>query len=182
MKQRKGIRNGRNGRPSTRQVHEGPNGSSPAVQTHAEAAAAAVDAAPEAARADVAAAALQAVPDAAKAHVAAAAVGALSAPAKAEVTAAMANELPAGKQEELVERLGGPDQVVTNAIWRWVVMTFAVVLLAATVALVGALFISFWRKVDTTLVQMLLTVFTTVAGILAGFVSGRASTARPRSA
>jgi len=27
---------------------------------------------------------------------------------------------------------------------------------------------------------MILTIFTTVAGILAGFVSGRASTARPR--
>jgi hypothetical protein len=69
---------------------------------------------------------------------------------------------------------------VTNDIWRWIVKTFAFVLAGATVALVAALVVSFWREVDTTLVQMLLTVFTTVAGILAGFVSGRASTGHTR--
>jgi hypothetical protein len=67
---------------------------------------------------------------------------------------------------------------VTNKIWLWIVMTFALVLASATLALVGAVFVSFWRKVDAAMVQMLLTVFTTVAGILAGFVSGRASTGR----
>jgi hypothetical protein len=41
-------------------------------------------------------------------------------------------------------------------------------------------FVSFWREVDTALVQMLLTIFTTTAGILAGFVSGRASTGGTR--
>jgi hypothetical protein len=45
---------------------------------------------------------------------------------------------------------------------------------------VGAIFVGFWRKVDTANVQILLTVFTTSAGILAGFISGRASTSKPR--
>jgi hypothetical protein len=67
---------------------------------------------------------------------------------------------------------------VTNDIWRWIVRTFAFVLAGATAALVAAVFVSFWREIDTTLAQMLLTIFTTTAGILAGFVSGRASTAR----
>ena len=63
-----------------------------------------------------------------------------------------------------------------NDIWRVIVKTFAFVLCAATAALVGAVFVS----VDAAAVQMLLTVFTTTAGILAGFVSGRASTSRAR--
>jgi hypothetical protein len=145
-------------------------------------AAAAAQAAPDAAKPTIAAAAVDGAPDANKADVAVAAVHALPDADKAEVTTAMADRLPASDQDALLDRLGGPDQAVTNAIWKWTVGTFAVVLLAATVALVGALFISFWRKVDTTLVQMLLTIFTTVAGILAGFVSGRASTAKPRRA
>jgi hypothetical protein len=81
------------------------------------------------------------------------------------------------KQGELLERLA-PDQRVTNDIWRWIVGTFAVVLMLATVALVGAVFVSFWHKVDTAMVQIVLTIFTTTAGILAGFVSGRASSRR----
>jgi hypothetical protein len=77
---------------------------------------------------------------------------------------------------KLMDRLA-PDQTMTNDIWRWIVRTFAIVLIGATGALIAAVFISFWRKVDTAMIQIVLTVFTTTAGILAGFVSGRMSRA-----
>jgi hypothetical protein len=60
----------------------------------------------------------------------------------------------------------------------WIVKTFAVVLTGTTLGLIAAVSVSFWHKVDTVLVQILLTVLTTVAGILAGFISGRASKGR----
>ena len=69
-----------------------------------------------------------------------------------------------------------PDQKATNDIWRWIVRTFAIVLVAATLALIAAVIVSFWRKADTAMIQILLTVITTTAGILGGFVSGRMST------
>jgi type IV secretory pathway VirB2 component (pilin) len=63
-----------------------------------------------------------------------------------------------------------PTQPVTDWIWKVTVGVFASVFVLATLALcAGAL----WFKGD---VQTLLTVVTTVAGILAGFISGRAST------
>ena len=95
---------------------------------------------------------MQEVPDEAKADVARVAVGALDRKAK----------------DELLE----PDQRVTNYIWKTIVVTFAVVLFGATAALVAAVFV----EAEAEHIQMLLTIFTTAAGILAGFVSGRAST------
>ena len=63
-----------------------------------------------------------------------------------------------------------PTQPVTDWIWKVTVGVFASVFVIATLALcAGAL----WSQGD---VQTLLTVVTTVAGILAGFISGRAST------
>jgi hypothetical protein len=136
---------------------------------------AAMQAVPDAAKVGFATAAMQAVPDAAKLGMATAAMQAVPDTAKADVATAAVGALDAQAQGELFERLA-PDQVVTNYIWRWIVKTFAFVLSAATVALVAAVFVS----VDAAAVQMLLTVFTTTAGILAGFVSGRASTSRAR--
>ena len=77
---------------------------------------------------------------------------------------------------KLINQLA-PDQAMTNDIWRWIVRTFAIVLIGAMVALMAAVLVSFWRKVDTAMIQIVLTVFTTTAGILAGFVSGRMSRA-----
>ena len=77
---------------------------------------------------------------------------------------------------KLINQLA-PDQAMTNDIWRWIVRTFAIVLVGAMVALMAAVLVSFWRKVDTAMIQIVLTVFTTTAGILAGFVSGRMSRA-----
>jgi hypothetical protein len=169
-------------------VNSVPDAAKPDVVT------AAVEALPHAARADFATATVQALPDATKASVAAAAMNALPDVAKASVATTIMQELPDAAQAdatvaavralpddakgELIQRFA-PDQAVTNDIWRWIVMTFAFVLGCATVALMAAVLVSFWHKVDIALVQMLLTIFTTTAGILAGFVSGRASTTRP---
>ena len=77
--------------------------------------------------------------------------------------------LPAEQRRAIANSLM-PTQPVTDWIWKVTVGVFAFVFILATLALcAGAL----WFKGD---VQTLLTVVTTVAGILAGFISGRAST------
>jgi hypothetical protein len=77
--------------------------------------------------------------------------------------------LPAEQRRAIANSLM-PTQPVTDWIWKVTVGVFACVFVLATLALcAGAL----WFKGD---VQTLLTVVTTVAGILAGFISGRAST------
>jgi hypothetical protein len=83
--------------------------------------------------------------------------------------------MSANAKGELLQRLV-PDQAMTNDIWRWIVRTFSIVLLAATLGLLIAVIASFWRGVDPAMIQIVVTVFTTTAGILAGFVSGRMST------
>jgi hypothetical protein len=95
----------------------------------------------------------------------------------AQVIAAGVQTMSDDAKGQLIDRLA-PDQSVTNDIWRWIVRTFAVVLVGATAALIAAVIVSFWRKVDPAMIQIILTVFTTTAGILAGFVSGRASAQR----
>ena len=64
-----------------------------------------------------------------------------------------------------------PTQGVTNLIWLITVGTFAFVFAAAALTLCGAVV---WG-ISTNL-QTLLTVVTTIAGLLAGFIHGRAST------
>jgi hypothetical protein len=110
------------------------------------------------------------------------ALGKLPDDATARVIAAGLQTMSPDAQGELLERLASPDQKVTNDIWRWIVATFAVVLIGATAALVASVVVSFWHAVDTAMVQIILTIFTTTAGILAGFVSGRASSTRARTA
>jgi hypothetical protein len=72
------------------------------------------------------------------------------------------DEIPAGR----------PTQPVTNWIWLIVVGTFSLVLVGATGGLIWAVFVG---PED---IQLLLTVVTTVAGILAGVISARGSTTR----
>jgi len=132
------------------------------VDVAAAAASAAVDAAPPENKGDVASAA------------AAAAVNAAPLERKGDVATAMIQALPRSARQQTIGRLV-PDQHATNKIWMWIVITFAIVLSASIVALIGAIFVSAWHKVDPADVQVLLTVVTTVAGILAGFIGGRAS-------
>ncbi len=136
--------------------------------------AAAVQNAQDGAKKDVASAAVRAVPDELKADVVAAAVQDAQGETKKDVANAAMNGLSAQDSEEVAGRFL-PDQAVTNKIWLTIVRTFAVVLLGALLALIAGVF----TDVENAQVQILLTVFTTVAGILAGFVSGRASVSRP---
>lgn len=145
--------------------------------TRQAAAASAFDAVPDAEKADAAISAVNAVPDANKADVAKAAVNAVPDANKADAISTAIRSASAEVGQQVLDQLM-PDQKVTNSIWLWIVRTFAFVLGATTLALIGAIFVGFWRKIDTALVQILLTVVTTVAGILAGFISGRASTTK----
>jgi hypothetical protein len=140
---------------------------------------AAVKAAPDAPKADLAAAAVNAASDENKADVAAAAIGAVPNGQKADTITSVINNAPEHVTRRVADQLM-PDQTMANKIWLRIVTTFALVLGATTLALVGAIFVGFWRKVDATNVQILLTVFTTSGGILAGFISGRASTSKAR--
>ena len=177
--------------PSTRK-RSATNGTA----TPHDVAAAAVNAAAEAEDVDIATAAVKVVPEAKKGAIAAAAVNAAPVENKADVATAAVDAVPDARKadtltsairnapqhvtQQVADRLM-PDQVITNKIWFGIVVTFALVLGGTTLGLVGAVFIGFWRKVDAANVQILLTVFTTSAGILAGFISGRASTSKIRS-
>jgi hypothetical protein len=69
----------------------------------------------------------------------------------------------------------GPSQPTLDYIWRWIVKTFAFVLGASTVGLLIVIALdAFTDGVEQTHVQIMLTAFTTVAGILAGFITGQA--------
>jgi hypothetical protein len=139
---------------------------------------AAVQAVPDDAKKDVLAAAVQAVPDDAKKDLVTAAVQDAGGAIKREVADAAVRSLSTEDQEALAERFL-PDQPVTNEIWLTVVRTFAVVLIGAALALFAVVFVSMFREdVDAAMVQILLTAFTTVAGMLAGFISGRTSVGR----
>src|SRR5687768_885266 len=86
----------------------------------------------------------------------------------AEVGDDVAND--AAAIEEYYEvPIGTPTQDVTNWIWRVVVLTFSLVLIGTTAGFIAAMFFG----ADD--IQLLLTVVTTIAGLLAGFVTGRTS-------
>ena len=92
---------------------------------------------------------------------------------KVKVAAEGVEQLSATQQKELVDRLP-ITQATADQIWITVVNAFKWVLWGATLALVGAIGVSLFREVDIALVQILLTVFTTVVGIFAGFIGGKA--------
>lgn len=108
-----------------------------------------------------------------KKDVAAEAVHALPTEVKKDMLTDAAQSLSRKDREEVAECLGSPDQQATNRIWQMIVGAFAIVFVGSSIALIAAVF--FGPK-D---IQLLLTVVTTVAGILAGFISGRASSGRP---
>src|SRR5918997_875362 len=74
------------------------------------------------------------------------------------------------QRQEVIGQLHGPTQKVSDRIWQWVVGAFAIVFVGGSGTLVASVFF-----LEVAQIQILLTVFTTVAGILAGFISGRAS-------
>jgi Arc/MetJ family transcription regulator len=85
-----------------------------------------------------------------------------------DVTAEAVRSLPSREQKEFVGRLL-PRQCVTDHVWQLTVWAFAIVFVLSALALFAA---AFWSPSE---IQTLLTVVTTVGGVLAGFVTGRAS-------
>jgi len=79
------------------------------------------------------------------------------------------HEASSDTRGEIVQNLF-PGRKAIDRIWLIVVGAFAFVLCSSAVALIASVFV----QPDQGLAQILLTVFTTVAGILAGFISGKA--------
>src|SRR5215208_6594789 len=90
--------------------------------------------------------------------------------AKKEIAATVLQTLSPEQRQEVIGQVHGPTQKVSDRIWQWVVGAFAIVFVGGSGTLVASVF---FLPVEQ--IQVLLTVFTTVAGILAGFISGRAS-------
>jgi uncharacterized protein YjbI with pentapeptide repeats len=89
------------------------------------------------------------------------------------MSAALSTEEQQGMTREMVKRvgLGPPSSRMTDRIWLMIVGSFATVFVLSAVALMVGVLLD-----RGTELQILLTVVTTVAGVLAGFISGRAST------
>jgi hypothetical protein len=122
---------------------------------------------PEAKR-DVAAKAVQALPLETRREVANETIAALSPEAKKDVTAQAISTLSSEDREDLAQRIR-PSQFVANRIWLIIVWAFSSVFVMSTLAFFLA---ALWRPDN---IELLLTVVTTIAGILAGFISGRSS-------
>ena len=97
-------------------------------------------------------------------------LGANAVDAKKEIATTVLQTLSPEQQQQVIGQLQGPTQKVSNRIWQWVVGAFAIVFVGGSGTLVASVFFF-----EVAQIQILLTVFTTVAGILAGFISGRAS-------
>jgi hypothetical protein len=118
----------------------------------------------------VASEAVRALSSDAKREVAATAVQTLSTEDKKDIAMRTVQELPPEVRQDVA---GNPHQRVTDTIWLTVVRAFAIVLVLSA----GMLFVSAYLRLPD--IQVVLTVFTTIAGILAGFISGRSSASGP---
>jgi hypothetical protein len=90
--------------------------------------------------------------------------------AKKEIATTALQTLSPEERQEVIGQVHGPTQKISDRIWQWVVGAFAIVFVGGSATLVASVFF-----LEVAQIQVLLTVFTTVAGILAGFISGRAS-------
>jgi hypothetical protein len=92
---------------------------------------------------------------------------------KKEVATTALQGLSAKDQAEVASQIQGPTQQVTNLIWQIIVGTFAAVVSLFGIGLLYVAILPPLSGSDST--QVLLPVFTSIAGILAGFILGRAS-------
>ena len=109
----------------------------------------------------------------AKKAVAAQAVNSASPANRMKVAEEAVEQLSSQQQKEVANRFL-PSREAADRIWVMIVRTFAIVLVLGMVSLVGVVGLAVFREVDKDLVQIMLTVFSTVAGILAGFITGQA--------
>jgi hypothetical protein len=97
-------------------------------------------------------------------------LGADAVDAKKDIATNALQTLSHEAREDVIGQVQGPSQLISDRIWQWVVGAFAIVFVGGSAALVASVFL-----LPVEQIQVLLTLFTTVAGILAGFISGRAS-------
>jgi hypothetical protein len=92
---------------------------------------------------------------------------------KKDVAREAIESLPSTERQQLAVQFF-PSPGTVDQVWLMVVTAFRWVLWGSALALVAAIGVALFREVDAAYVQILLTVFTTVAGIFAGFISGKA--------
>ncbi|MGH3090477.1 MAG: hypothetical protein ACRDSJ_24620 [Rubrobacteraceae bacterium] len=85
---------------------------------------------------------------------------------KKAVAVELGQDLSSRERADLIRQLR-PSQPVTDLVWKVTVISFAIVFVVSAVGLVAA---AFMQSND---IELLLTVVTTIAGFLAGFVSGK---------
>ncbi len=110
----------------------------------------------------------------AKQAAAAAAVNSASPENRVKVAGEAVEQLSPQQQKEVARQFLPITPGTADRIWVTVVDAFKWVLWGATLALVMAIGVALFYEVDQALIQILLTVFTTVAGIFAGFIGGKA--------
>ncbi len=98
-----------------------------------------------------------------------------------ELVAQAINAAPARTAQAAVDKAGISSQTL-DRIWILIVKTFAYVLGGATLALVAIVILDIFYDVELAHVKIMLTIFTTVPGILAGVRTGQAiGTAQERN-
>ena len=102
-------------------------------------------------------------------------IGNLSEPEKTAVVTAAAQQLPDQAKRAVAGTLQ-PSAPAADLIWKVIVFAFAISFGVSILGLIGVVLLSIFHSVEQANVQVLLTIVTTVGGILAGFISGRAST------
>src|SRR5215203_3952719 len=119
---------------------------------------------------DVAADTTNALPDEVKRDVVNTTVQGMPMADKKDVATRALQDLSSKDRQDVA---GNPSQQVTDKIWLTIVRTFSAVLFASAL---GLLYVSIWPpQGETNPTQVMLPVFTSIAGILAGFIGGRAS-------
>jgi hypothetical protein len=102
-------------------------------------------------------------------------IGNLSETEKTAVVTAAAQQLPYEAKRAVAGSLQ-PSAPAADLIWKVIVFAFAISFGVSILGLIGVVLLSIFHNVEQANVQVLLTIVTTVGGILAGFISGRAST------
>ena len=91
----------------------------------------------------------------------------------AEIASEAVEQLPARAQAQVASRFL-PSERAADKIWLKMVDTFSAILVLGMLGLVAVVGMALFREVDKDLVQIMLTVFSTIAGILAGLITGQA--------
>jgi len=99
---------------------------------------------------------------------------------EAQDLADQAMDAAPGKAQQAIADKYTPSQQTLDKVWENIVQTFKWVLLLATAGLIGIIILSTFATIEDSHIQIMLTVVTTMAGSLAGFITGQALSGLPR--